>query len=462
MQPSHIGEYILLREIARGGQGVVYLAKHPQLLNRAAIKLLLDPSDAVRFKQEARILSQVRHPNLVQVIDFNQTGQYPYMVMEYIDGWDLKTYLTNTRPSLPHILDIIKTIGQAVSYLHQYKIVHRDIKPANILIEKETLRPVLADLGLAKKNAAPGNYSLSMGSIATRVTESGEILGTPMFMAPEQVSSTMGKIGPWTDVYGLGVTLFFALTGRGPYVADNGLAMFVKLQDDDLPPQPIDVNPEVPQYLNDAIWMAIQKSPETRPQSIEQFVAMLDKPKTMPARRRLWMPITAGALGFGGLVAYFMSLGASPRKARELAQEELQVAPLTTPINIAPTTSMMPIETIPIADPRFNDRVRRAVELGRDGQYEASIAACDALIRDYPDAHVVYWARANSYYRLGIQLLNEGQNEAGRNALQECLEDVELTLRIAPRSDTTLEVVRALKEQAEIRLSESSRRFHRY
>jgi len=425
--PTNIGPYPVIKEIARGGQGIVFLARHPQLTNKVAIKVMLDPTPETvsRFKQEARILAKIRHPHLLHVVDYGLANNFPYMVMEYIEGLDLKGYLQQGQPPLSQIIEIIKTIAHALSYLHQYGLVHRDIKPGNILIERMTLRPVLADLGLAKRSDPS---KLSMGSIAPRLSHSGEVMGTPAFMAPEQVSSELGEIGPWTDVYGLGATLFQILTGRAVYTGTSPINVLVKIQNNNPPPHPRDINPEIPEYLDEAIWAAIQKPTSARPQSMEEWVAML-KPKTkVPVKRsRKWIPIVGTTLGFSGLVAYFLSLGATPQEAKQLAKQELKssssLISSPTPTAATITTKVLPDRSLS-SDLELQQKAEQATQLFQSGDLDASLAIINELLDERPQEYNCYWIRSKIYWAIADRLLEKGKLVEGKVMLRKCLQDI--------------------------------------
>lgn len=159
--PDQIGNYKITGELARGGMGIVYKAYHNTLKTPVAIKILIDPDASInkRFRQEAKVLASLKHPNLLQVVDygdyFNPTNRmkYPYMVMEFINGVDLSNILKKRGiPELKWSIKTISIIGEVLSHIHEAGIVHRDLKPSNILIENETNRPVLVDFGLVKRD----------------------------------------------------------------------------------------------------------------------------------------------------------------------------------------------------------------------------------------------------------------------------------------------------------------------
>lgn len=208
------GKYILAGMIGRGGMAEVYKSRHPDLDREVAVKVLHPfltdtPGFVERFRREARAAASLRHPNIVQIYDFDVTeeGLY-YMVMEYIDGESYDTYLAHHTLPLPQaqITNFYRQICSALQVAHEKGVVHRDIKPANIMIDKQG-RPYLADFGIAQ----------IVGD--TRLTQSGMSTGTPQYMSPEQV--TGGTISPATDIYALGIMLYQLTTGHLPFTGGN-------------------------------------------------------------------------------------------------------------------------------------------------------------------------------------------------------------------------------------------------
>ncbi|HBP20896.1 MAG TPA: serine/threonine-protein kinase PknK, partial [Planctomycetes bacterium] len=199
------GPFAIEGELARGGQGSVWRARHAESGQPVALKLLLNPgaSGAKRFAQEARVLARLSHPNLLRVLDYGELEGKPYMAMELVVGEDLRARTERGIPPADWSVDVIAQVAGAVHHCHENGILHRDLKPANILLEEGSGRPVLIDFGLVKRDADQMELASLDGQ--TQFSQSGTIKGTPEYMAPEQINEReFGEPTRATDVYGLG------------------------------------------------------------------------------------------------------------------------------------------------------------------------------------------------------------------------------------------------------------------
>jgi tRNA A-37 threonylcarbamoyl transferase component Bud32 len=201
----------ILELIGAGGMGVVYKARQPKLERQVALKLLqhrpgADPSFAERFNREARVLARLNHPNIVTVYDFGQAGDFFFLTMEYVDGVNLRQAMQTGRFTPPQALALVPKVCEALQYAHDEGILHRDIKPENILLDTRG-RVKIADFGIAKLvgDRAP----------EAKLTASGAALGTPHYMAPEQLESPE-TVDQRADIYSLGVVFYEMLTGELP------------------------------------------------------------------------------------------------------------------------------------------------------------------------------------------------------------------------------------------------------
>jgi serine/threonine-protein kinase len=262
-----LGKYEITDRIGRGGMAEVYRGYHIGLDRYAAVKLLHpfladDPEFKDRFEKEARNVAKLKHPNIVQVYDFDYDpeGESYYMVMELIDGPTLKDKLfemstTGERFTVAEAIRIIKSAAEALAYAHQRSMIHRDVKPANLMLDDDS-RVVLTDFGIAK---------IVTG---TQFTASGGMVGTPAYMAPEQ---GLGESGDErSDIYSLGVILFQLVTGRLPYDADTPLGIIMKHLNEPIP-SVRDVVSEVPEDLEQIICRAMAKDPDERYQTAAQL-----------------------------------------------------------------------------------------------------------------------------------------------------------------------------------------------
>jgi serine/threonine-protein kinase len=244
-----LGHYLLVEEIGGGRAGVVWKAWDTKLQRWVALKEARDdvPFARERFLREARAAAKVRHPHLVQALEVGRHEDRDYIVMNLIEGRPLD------RAGLPvaEAAAVIADIADAVAALHAAGVLHRDIKPQNILIDDRG-RGWLADFGIARDRSAQP------------LTLEGTLLGTPVYMAPEQARGKPDEVGEAADVYGLGSTLYHAATGRAPFVGEDDLKTLLRRLSDEPPPAPRDVKPDVPRDLDVIIRRALEKNPEDR------------------------------------------------------------------------------------------------------------------------------------------------------------------------------------------------------
>lgn len=248
--------YRLDGEIGQGGMAVVYRAHDERLGRLVAIKtmrsqLAADPSFLARFRREAQAVASLSHPNLAAVWDTGEVNGVPYIVMEYVDGQNLKTRIVAEAPlSVERAVGTMIQIAEGVGAAHRAGLVHRDLKPQNILLTR-TGQVKVADFGIAR----------SLGAAAAASTQTGQVWGTAHYIAPEQAAGQPAT--PATDVYSLGVILYEMLAGRLPFEADTPLALAMQhLQAE--PPSPRQFNPAIPVGLEAIIAKAMTKRPDVR------------------------------------------------------------------------------------------------------------------------------------------------------------------------------------------------------
>lgn len=255
-----INQYQIVEGLGGGGMAYVYKAYHPGLDVYRAIKVIRpefanQPGFKERFQREAQAVARLRHPNIVQMHDYGHQDNFYYMVMEFIEGQDLKDHLRQHGAIRPfgRIAELIEPVADALHYAHQQGILHRDIKPANIMLTPRH-DVILTDFGIAK--------ILQQDSQADHNTEAGVSIGTPAYMAPEQARG-LPNIGPAADIYSLGIVLYEMLTGKVPYQADTPLAVILKVINDPLPP-PRSFSPDIPDVLQGVVLKATAKDPANR------------------------------------------------------------------------------------------------------------------------------------------------------------------------------------------------------
>ena len=270
-----LGSYRVLEPLGRGGMAEVYKGYHPLLDRYVAIKVLLphlvkDSAFAERFQREAAAVARLRHPNIVQVHDFGIHDGVTYMVMEYIQGQTLKERLTalrirSERFAAREVLLLTKELASALDHAHANGLVHRDVKPANILLRETAAagyEAILTDFGIAKMLEG------------VQFTETGQSMGTPDYMSPEQASGA--AITPQTDVYALGIVVFEMLTNQLPFRADTPAAMLLKHLNTE-PPSPRTIDPSVPAAMDYVLFRALAKRAHDRWSSAGEFARALEQ-----------------------------------------------------------------------------------------------------------------------------------------------------------------------------------------
>ncbi|HYK85320.1 MAG TPA: protein kinase [Ktedonobacteraceae bacterium] len=255
-----LGRYELRRRVAQGGMAEVYLAYDRRVRRQVAVKVLYgrDESFVRRFEREALAVGTLSHDHILPLYDFGEQRPWYYLVMPYVEGGTLREYLLKRkRLSLEEAASFLDQIASALQYAHDHGVVHRDVKPSNILLRRDGYA-YLVDFGLAK--AMMGAESL---------TNSGAMIGTPEYMAPEQSN---GLNDYRSDIYSLGVILYQMLTGRVPFTAESPVAISLKhIQTQPTPPH--ELNPDIPQSIEEIILKAMAKDPNERYQEAQSLSA---------------------------------------------------------------------------------------------------------------------------------------------------------------------------------------------
>ena len=274
--PQHIGRYEIVEELGRGAMGIVYRAKDPAMERIVALKTIISvvlsgPQGAefrVRFYREARTAGALAHPGIVAVFDVGEHEGMPFLVMEFVAGRTLADQLKKGDRLTPsRVCELGSQIARALGYAHQRGVVHRDIKPANILLTSSEAygveRPKITDFGVAK--LAEGQTTLT-----------GQMLGTPAYMPPEQFTGS--GIDGRSDIFSLGVVLYSMTTGEQPFPGESVTAVSYKVVHTD-PVPPRRLNPALPAKLESAIMKCLAKSPEDRYQTADELARDLDELK---------------------------------------------------------------------------------------------------------------------------------------------------------------------------------------
>jgi len=252
-----IGPYVLERELARGGMGVVYLARHEMLDRPVALKFVLGGGAASegalkRFLFEARSAARLRHPNVVAIHDVGEVGGHPYLAMDLVEGDSLADRIERDGPLAPKAAARIgEKLARALAYAHGRSLLHRDVKPANVLLDAAG-EPHLTDFGLAKDVDEPGT-----------LTQTGQVVGSPPYMPPEQATGDSERVDRRADVYALGATLYEALTGRPPFSGPTVLHVIRSVVERD-PRPPSTLRPDVDRDLETIVLKCLEKDPDRR------------------------------------------------------------------------------------------------------------------------------------------------------------------------------------------------------
>ncbi|MCS6975656.1 MAG: serine/threonine protein kinase [Gemmatales bacterium] len=287
-----LGDFLLVRRLGEGGMGTVYLAEQVSLRRRVAVKVLRtdtggNETSRKRFRAEAEAVARLNHANIVQLYQFHDETQPQYMVLEFVDGWNLREYLARKGPpGVATALGIMWQVASALQRAAEMGIVHRDIKPENILITRKGEVKV-ADFGLSRM--------LYPGNDAKHLTQTGVTLGTPLYMSPEQVEGR--PTDHRTDIYAFGATCYHLLAGCPPFEGENAFA--VALQHVQKEPIPLDtLRPDLPAELCALIHRMLAKKPDDRPSSaaevlreLQAISERLPKDQTSPALTSLTLSL---------------------------------------------------------------------------------------------------------------------------------------------------------------------------
>ena len=360
------GRWELVRSLGRGGMAEVWLGRDPASGEEAAVKLvrpdwLADEEGRARFQREARLLRELQLPGLVRWLEEGEDARgTPWIAMELLPGGTLAARVAQRGPLPPREAaalgrDLARTLGE----VHARGVLHRDLKPGNVLFDAQG-RAHLTDLGLARHRRRGGS-----------LTGEGDTVGTPGYLAPEQVLGEKDRLGPPSDVYGLGATLYFALTGELPIdLTDDVMAIY---RDRPLPPS--QRRPGLPADLDALCLRCLEKSPDDRYASAAELAAALD---AFLAGGRAPLPQRRRARGWGWLLAAGCAAGLIALAARPAAAP----APAPPPAPVGPPPRVDPTPTGPSSPAEVQAALERARELEeRSAAWSEALAALDLAAR---------------------------------------------------------------------------------
>src|SRR5436190_7695616 len=305
-----LGDYAIRQELGKGGFGRVYQVEHTLTGRREAMKVLAashSPEQADRFLREIRLQASLTHPNIAVVHTAFWVNDDLALVCEYLEGQSLQQTLEEQRLTPKRALDIIGQVLQGLSYAHARGIIHRDITPANIFLT--SAGPVkIIDFGLAKT------------ATDLRLTREGSPIGAAHYMSPEQIRGAQ-EIDSRTDVYSCGVVLYELVTGKKPFEGDDSFTI-MKGHAEEIPPSPIEANPEISKELSGIILRALSKKPEDRFQSADAFlqaITLLQSGVQPTKERSVRHPalLIVAAVFVAGIVLLIVSPNTAPNQAKE-------------------------------------------------------------------------------------------------------------------------------------------------
>lgn len=254
--PNHLGPYELLGELGRGGMGIVYRARQLSLNRLVALKLIrsgerADAEELSRFRREAEAAAALEHPAIVPVYEVGEDQGFVYFSMGLVEGGSLAERVAELPLPAQQAAAYVEAIARGVDYAHQQGVIHRDLKPANILLDKQN-QPKITDFGLAKRLQDDND-----------LTTTGQVLGTPAYMPPEQARGDLSQIGPAGDIYSLGAILYRLLTGRAPFQAASLVdTLHAVIDNDPVPPRRL--APELAADLETICLKCLEKQPHKR------------------------------------------------------------------------------------------------------------------------------------------------------------------------------------------------------
>jgi hypothetical protein len=431
-EPPQVAGYELLGELGRGGMGVVYKAWQTGLRRVVALKMILagpyaGSDERARFAREAEAAARLQHPNIVPIYEVGESQGRPYLALEYVDGGSLAQRLQGSPLPAREAAGLVEALARAVHHAHGRGIVHRDLKPANVLMAADGT-PRVGDFGLAR--------ILAGGDGAQ--TQSGDVMGTPSYMAPEQAAGRGKEAGPAADVYALGAILYECLTGRPPFKGESALETLRQVIADD--PVPLTrLQPKVPRDLDTICLKCLQKEPQQRYASA---AALADDLRRFQGGE----PVAARPAGRGERAWKWARR--RPAAAALLAVSALAAAALAGVIGTAGAVVYGKNQALQVANAGLTDERNRAREAearaveerqkARDALEKVDAALFDGILRPIGDGRGI---SADAERRALADLARLPDDEVRLRFLRRGLEQPETAGQLARRSEAVIEAV---------------------
>jgi tetratricopeptide (TPR) repeat protein/tRNA A-37 threonylcarbamoyl transferase component Bud32 len=431
--PRMIDGFEILGEIGRGGMSVVYKARERKLDRFVAIKMIADGRDnsteyAERFRAEAHAVARLRHPNIIAIHAIGESRGRPYLTLELAEGGNLSQTLGEKPMGAREAAVLVESLARAVHAAHEAGVVHRDLKPSNILLTADGV-PKVGDFGLAKLLDSDVGRTLS-----------GQPIGTPSYMSPEQAEGHAGHVGPSTDIYALGAILYQILTGRPPFLGESAMETLKLVTTTEAVP-PRRLRPDVPLDLETICLKCLQKSPARRCSSAldlaDDLRRFLDgRPivarRTGPlerswkwARRHPWQSATAAIVVLGTALLVGLTYRHDFQLRAEIARTQARAAEARGNYSAARSTIQGMIARL--NDPRFKG-TPRLKELRRD-QFEDALAFYDGILRRFdPNDPTVREDTAHTHNQIGMMQFELGRRDEAERHVRRTL-DVIASLR---------------------------------
>jgi serine/threonine-protein kinase len=388
-----VGRYEIRSRVGAGGMGEVYLAHDTQLDRPAALKLLpakfvAEPESLRRFKQEARAISSLNHPNILTIFEVGEVESTHFIATEFVEGMTLRARLAQSRLTPVEALDVLAQLAGAISAAHRAGVVHRDLKPENVMIRPDGIVKIL-DFGLAKLSEA---RTATSDPHAPKATDPGTVMGTAGYMSPEQARGM--DIDSRTDIFNLGVLLYEMLTARAPFEGWSTGAMIVAILERDPPPMNSMV-PELPPELQRIVDIALAKKPADRYQTAQDLLAVV---KALKQDYEYRSRNTGGSLAPAELHNAVTQVGMSTHDTGELTNAHTgQSRPDARTVHKAARTSSGAIDSLAVM-PLLNGSSDPGAEYLSDGITESIINSLSQL----PGLRVM--ARSTVFHYKGQQI----------------------------------------------------------